>query len=59
VHSFSSCSYPWPNFGYLTAESDGKTITVTLKTSDASGVKLLDSVTVDIKSGKIKKTEAE
>ena len=44
---------PIVDFGYLTLETDGKTLTATFKTSDASGVTQKDSVTVDIKSGKI------
>jgi hypothetical protein len=44
---------PIVDFGYLTIETDGRTITATFKTSDSSGVKQRDTVTVDIKSGKI------
>jgi hypothetical protein len=44
---------PIVDFGYLTIQTDGKTITATFKTSDATGVTERDSVTVDVKSGKI------
>jgi len=44
---------PIVDFGYLTIETDGRTITATFKTSDSTGVKQRDTVTVDIKSGKI------
>jgi Icc-related predicted phosphoesterase len=44
---------PIIDFGYLTLETDGGTLTATFKTSDAAGVRQRDSVTVDIKSGKI------
>jgi hypothetical protein len=44
---------PIVDFGYLTIETDGRTIKSTFQTSDASGVVERDSVTVDVKSGKI------
>ena len=44
---------PIVDFGYLTIETDGRTVAATFQTSDASGVKVRDSVTVDVKSGKI------
>jgi len=44
---------PIVDFGYLTLETDGRTVTATFQTSDASGVRVRDSVTVDVKSGKI------
>lgn len=44
---------PIVDFGYLTIQTDGKTITATFKTSDSTGVHTRDSVTIDIKSGKI------
>jgi hypothetical protein len=46
---------PIVDFGYLTIETDGKTLTATFKTSDEKGVTERDSVTVDIKAGKIDK----
>jgi hypothetical protein len=49
---------PIVDFGYLTLETDGKTLTATFKTSDAKGVTPRDSVTVDINSGKIEKLAA-
>jgi len=44
---------PIVDFGYLTIETDGRTVTATFKTSDSTGVKPRDTVTVDVKSGKI------
>jgi hypothetical protein len=44
---------PLVDFGYLTVETDGRTVTAAFKTSDANGVTPRDSVTVDVKSGKI------
>jgi hypothetical protein len=49
---------PIVDFGYLTVETDGRTVTATFKTSDVQGVKVRDTVTVDIKSGKIEKLAA-
>jgi len=46
---------PIVDFGYLTLETDGRTVTATFQTSDATGVKVRDSVTVDVKAGKIVK----
>lgn len=43
-------------FGYLTLETDAKTLTATFKTADNAGVKVRDSVTVDLKTGKITKS---
>ena len=44
---------PIVDFVYLTIERDRRTVNATLQTSDASGVKVRDSVTVDVKSGRI------
>ena len=46
---------PIVDFGYLKVETNGRTITATFKTSDAEGVHEKDTVTVDVKSGKIVK----
>ena len=44
---------PIVDFGYLTIETDGRTLSAVFKTSDTKGVTERDSVTVDIKSGKV------
>jgi hypothetical protein len=44
---------PIVDFGYLTIESDGKTLTATFKTADAKGVAVRDAVTVDLKAGTV------
>ena len=49
---------PIVDFGYLTLETDGKTITATFQIADTKGVMERDSVSVDIKSGKIEKLAA-
>ncbi len=40
-------------FGYLTIETDGKTISAQFKTADQHGVRLRDSVTVDLATQRI------
>src|SRR5258708_11756403 len=40
-------------FGYLTLETDGRTLTAVFKTADKKGVTQRDSVTVDIEKGTI------
>ncbi len=44
---------PIVKFGYLTVTTDAKTLSVTLKTADATGVHEGDSVTVDLQTGKL------
>jgi len=44
---------PIVDFGYLTIETDGKTLTATFKTADAKGVAQRDSVSVDLATGKL------
>jgi len=44
---------PIVDFGYLTIETDGRTLSVTFRTSDASGTGIRDTVSVDLKAGKI------
>ena len=40
-------------FGYLTVETDARTISVTFTQADKTGVNVRDSVTLDLKTGKI------
>jgi hypothetical protein len=40
------------DFGYLTIETDGRNLSVTFRTSDASGTGIKDAVSVDLKAGK-------
>jgi Calcineurin-like phosphoesterase len=44
---------PIVDFGYLTLETDARTISVVFKTADGRGVAMRDSVVVDLKAGKI------
>jgi Calcineurin-like phosphoesterase len=44
---------PIVDFGYLTLETDAKTISATFRTADKDGVKIRDSVTVDLTTGKL------
>jgi hypothetical protein len=44
---------PIIDFGYLTVTTDAKTLTVVFKTADATGVQQRDSVTLNLKSGKL------
>jgi hypothetical protein len=44
---------PVVDFGYLTLETDARTISVVFKTADGRGVAMRDSVVVDLKAGKI------
>ena len=44
---------PIVDFGYLTVETDARTITVTFKTADGGPVVVRDSVSVDLKTGRI------
>lgn len=44
---------PIVEFGYLTVETDAKTITVTFKTAAGGPVAVRDSVSVDLKAGRI------
>jgi len=44
---------PIVDFGYLTIETDARTLSITFKTSDASGTGVRDTVSVDLKAGKI------
>jgi len=43
-------------FGYLTITVDGKSLTASFKTADQKGVQVRDTVTVDLKSGKLAAT---
>jgi hypothetical protein len=42
---------PIVDFGYLTLETDGHTLSATFKTADAKGVAVRDTVSVDLTSG--------
>jgi hypothetical protein len=44
---------PIVDFGYLTVETDARTISVTFKTANQRGVETRDSVVVNLKTGKI------
>ena len=44
---------PIVDFGFLSIETDARTISVTFKTADQSGVAIRDSVAVDLKTGKL------
>jgi hypothetical protein len=44
---------PILDFGYLTVTTDAKTITVTYRTVTATGSEPRDSVTVNLKTGKL------
>jgi hypothetical protein len=44
---------PIIDFGYLTVETDGKTLTATFKTADAKGLAQRDSVSVDLATGQL------
>jgi predicted phosphodiesterase len=44
---------PIIDFGYLTVETDARTLSVTFKTANGRGVETRDSVIVDLKTGKI------
>jgi hypothetical protein len=44
---------PIVDFGYLTVTTDAKTLSVVFKTADETGVRERDSVTLDLKSGKL------
>jgi len=44
---------PIIDFGYLTIETDAKTLSFTFKTADQNGVAIRDSVSVDLKAGKL------
>ena len=44
---------PIVDFGYLTVETDGRTITLTFKTADGGPVVVRDSVSVNLKTGRI------
>jgi hypothetical protein len=44
---------PIVDFGYLTLETDGHTLSATFKTSDVKGVSVRDTVSVDLTSGKL------
>jgi hypothetical protein len=44
---------PIIDFGYLTVETDAKTLSFVFKTADQNGVAIRDSVTVDLKAGKL------
>lgn len=44
---------PIVDFGYLTIETDAKTLTATFKTATTSGVQERDSVSVDLTSGRL------
>jgi hypothetical protein len=44
---------PIVNFGYLTVETDARTLSITFKTADERGVVVRDSVVVDLAANKI------
>jgi hypothetical protein len=44
---------PLAQFGFLTIETDARTLSIVFKTADASGVAIRDSVVVDLRAGKI------
>ena len=44
---------PIVDYGYLTIETDAKTLTVTFKTADAQGVAVRDTVGLDLTTGKL------
>jgi hypothetical protein len=44
---------PIVNFGYLTVETDARTLSITFKTADQRGVVVRDSVVVDLAANKI------
>jgi hypothetical protein len=44
---------PIVDFGYLAVETDAKNITIAFKTADANGVAVRDSVSLDLKTGKL------
>ena len=44
---------PIVEFGYLTIETDGKTLSIIFKTATAAGVAIRDSVAVNLKTGKL------
>jgi hypothetical protein len=44
---------PIVNFGYLTIETDARTLSLTFKTADGRGVVVRDSVVVDLAANKI------
>lgn len=47
---------PIVSFGYLTLETDAQTLSASFKTADGKTVTVRDSVTVDLKTGKITKS---
>jgi hypothetical protein len=47
---------PIVDFGYLTIETDAQTLSATFKTANGKNVTVRDSVTVDLKTGKITKS---
>ena len=44
---------PIVDYGYLTVETDAKTLSVTFKTADATGVAVRDTIGLDLKTGKL------
>ena len=44
---------PIVNFGYLTVETDARTLSITFRTADQRGVAVRDTVVVDLKANKI------
>ena len=44
---------PIVDFGYITVETDARTITLTFKTADGGPVRVRDSVSVNLKTGRI------
>jgi hypothetical protein len=44
---------PIAQFGFLTLETDARTISIVFKTADGDGVATRDSVIVDLRAGKI------
>jgi hypothetical protein len=44
---------PIVDYGYLTITTDAKTLTITFKTADQTGVNVRDTIELDLKTGKI------
>jgi hypothetical protein len=44
---------PIPDYGYLTLETDARTLTVTFKTADTQGIAVRDTITIDLAAGTV------
>jgi hypothetical protein len=49
---------PIVNYGYLTITTDAKTLTITFKTADETGVTVRDTIELDLQAGTIKGSAA-